>query len=279
MPLYNKSFRERLLHGRNISSSAGGSTRILFVHLDGLCIELRLIDFIYLGLLQYITVLLPLIDWGVAFAQGAETLVQIVSEISLWRLLVSMVHQGFSIKAGGPVYLLYCRGHGSFGSLPFGQIEWVPWLLIGALPDTDFFAVIQLKLYRLDYQRRVSNRGALPLPQVWPACPSSIIAPLNLLLRAHLIISNRLGGVLHGRLWSVEVALSVQYFGHLIWVVVHFILSDPVLAIVDWVLGYITLVIETYLTQRDVLLPPAVTRSLPKCLMISRFLYSLFFLS
>lgn len=100
-----------------------------------------------------------------------------------------------------------------------------------------------------------------------------------MLLRAHLIISNRLGGVLYGRLWSEEVALSVQYVGHLIWVEVHFILSDPVLTIVDGILGYITLVVETNLTQRDVLLPSAVTCSLPKRLMIRRFLYGLFFLS
>ena len=141
-------------------------------------------------------------------------------------------------------------------------------MLIEAFTNTDFFAVIQLKWYRLHYQRRVSQRRAISLPQIRPTCPSSIIAPLDQLLWAFLIISNRLGGVLHGGLWSEEVALSVQYLGHLIWIVIHFILSDPVLTIVDGVLGYVALVVETNLTQRDVLLPPAVTRSLPKRLMI-----------
>ena len=80
-------------------------------------------------------------DRGVAFAQGTETLIQIVSEVSLGRLLVSMIHQGFSIKASVLIYLLSC-GQGSFGSLTFGLKERIQGLLSVAFPYTDLFTVI-----------------------------------------------------------------------------------------------------------------------------------------
>jgi hypothetical protein len=75
---------------------------------------------------------------------------------------------------------------------------------------------------------------------------------------------------LHGGLWSEEVVFSVKYVGHLVRVVIHFILSDPVLTIVDGILGYLTLVVETNITHRDVLLLPAVTCRLSQSLMIWR---------
>ena len=59
MTLHYESSRERLLQSRDVSTSAGGSTRIFFIHLDGVCVELRYIDFIYLGVLLLITALVP----------------------------------------------------------------------------------------------------------------------------------------------------------------------------------------------------------------------------
>ena len=58
MSLYYESFGERPLQGRDVPTPAGGSTGVLFVHLDGLCVELRLINVIYIGLLL-ITALVP----------------------------------------------------------------------------------------------------------------------------------------------------------------------------------------------------------------------------
>lgn len=58
MSLNYESFGERPLQGRDVSPPAGGSTGVLFIHLDGLCVELRLIDVIYVGLLV-ITALVP----------------------------------------------------------------------------------------------------------------------------------------------------------------------------------------------------------------------------
>ena len=58
MSLYYESFRESPLQGRDVSTPASGFTGVLFIHLDGLCVELRLLDIIYVGLLL-ITALVP----------------------------------------------------------------------------------------------------------------------------------------------------------------------------------------------------------------------------
>ena len=62
----------------------------------------------------------------------------------------------------------------------------------------------------------------------------------------------------------------MQYVCHLLRVVVHFILSDPVLTIVDGILGNLAVVIEANLTHRDVLLLPAVTCRLSECVVVIR---------